>query len=530
MPRVLRPRQERRRRSPVRYAGTAIVAAVALLAGGAPAAVAHSAPAQHAPSETVTTPQHSTKDGKPLPENLEKQRAKEAAALYGDPDVKPMDQRKTSVISLGDSEISGEGVGDYEDGTAGPDNWCHRSEKSAIHRTGLADIGYNVACSGASTANIRIGGEKQFDDELVQSDNLAIKARNTKIKMITLVIGANDDLQFGPVMTDCVTRRLLSQGPCQAKYEPDWQNRIDRLVPKVEQTIKDLRTVMADAGYAKKDYKLVSMSYPSPIGPDMKDNPDFPGYLAGGCVGYVSDAAWARNSAVPMFEKGMRKAAKNAGSDYLDASRLFHGHEVCSSNTWARGLSIDLSNPVPPDENSVRQSFHPNERGHGAFATCLSEFYDSGSSEASCADPASTGTPKLYPGSWTYQQYHNDGASNCVGPESDSTRVGTKLQGQKCGQQRAQGFYHDSRNHSLHSELSHDRCVAVSATEGSNATLADCDGSTRQQFTFDDRTIRPVGNTKLCLAIDPQAGDDAPLTAETCDGSPGQKFTQGKHT
>lgn len=74
-----------------------------------------------------------------------------------------------------------------------------------------------MACSGGYTGNIRIGGSKQYADELVQSDSLAVKARNTKIKMVLLVAGANDDLQFGPVMTDCVTRWVLSQGTCEPK-------------------------------------------------------------------------------------------------------------------------------------------------------------------------------------------------------------------------------------------------------------------------------------------------------------------------
>ena len=213
----------------------------------------------------------------PLPPELESIRAAEAVKLYGSPAERPLADRKTGLISLGDSEISGEGVGTYEPGTNGPDNWCHRSPDAAIHRTGIAaDVTYNVSCSGAYTGNIRIGGSKQYADELVQSDSLAIKARNTRIKMVLLVAGANDDLQFGPVMTDCVTRYVLFQGPCEPKYAPGWQARVDGLVPKVEQTVRDLRTVMRDAGYADGDYKLVVMGYPSPIGPDFRDNPRLP--------------------------------------------------------------------------------------------------------------------------------------------------------------------------------------------------------------------------------------------------------------
>ncbi len=330
-----------------------IAAAVALAAAVGGMAAAGPAGATESGTSSIAST--------PLPPALEAVRAAEATQLYGSPAERPLGDRKTGLISLGDSEISGEGVGTYDPGTNGPDNWCHRSPEAAVHRTGIAaDVTYNVSCSGAYTGNIKIGGNKQYADELVQSDSLAIKARNTRIKMIVLVAGANDDLQFGPVMTDCVVRYISLQGPCEPKYAGGWQARVDALVPKVEQTVRDLRTVMTDAGYANNDYKLVLMGYPSPIGPDFHDNPDFPGKLICGGLGYDSDTVWGRNTAVPAFQVGMRKAAASTGATYLDNSRLFHGHEVCSESPWARGLYIDLSKPGLPDENSVRQSFHPN--------------------------------------------------------------------------------------------------------------------------------------------------------------------------
>ncbi|SCF72589.1 GDSL-like Lipase/Acylhydrolase family protein, partial [Streptomyces sp. Ncost-T6T-2b] len=368
-------------------ATVALAAAVGGMAAAGPAGA----------TESATSSIAST----PLPPALEAVRAAEATQLYGSPAERPLAERKTGLISLGDSEISGEGVGTYDPGTNGPDNWCHRSPEAAIHRTGIAaDVTYNVSCSGAYTGNIKIGGNKQYADELVQSDSLAIKARNTRIKMIVLVAGANDDLQFGPVMTDCVVRYITLQGPCEPKYAGGWQARVDALVPKVESTVRDLRTVMTDAGYANNDYKLVLMGYPSPIGPDFRDNPNFPGKLICGGLGYDSDTVWGRNTAVPAFQAGMRRAAASTGASYLDNSRLFHGHEVCSEAPWARGLYIDLSKPGLPDENSVRQSFHPNAAGHRAFASCLTQMYDSGLREASCADPASTGNPVLTGQAW----------------------------------------------------------------------------------------------------------------------------------
>jgi hypothetical protein len=493
--------------------------AVAVVAATAAALVGLTAPtASAAPAAAATSP---------LPPDLEKIRAAEATKLYGDPAERPLADRRTALISLGDSEISGEGVGTYEAGTNGPDNWCHRSPDSAIHRTGIpADVTYNVSCSGAYTGNIRIGGSKQYADELVQSDSLAVKARNTKIKMIVLVAGANDDLQFGPVMTDCVTRYLTLQGACEPKYAPGWQARVDGLVPKVEATVADLKTVMRGAGYADSDYRLVVMGYPSPIGPDIHDNPNFPGKLPGGCLGYDSDAAWGRNAAVPAFERGMRKAALESGAVYLDNSRLFHGHEVCMEDTWARGLYVDISNPFPPDSNSVRQSFHPNVRGHGAFASCLTQLYNSGYQEAGCADPAGTGTPKLYKGGWddAYRPLKNAGTGTCADAKGGSSANNTAVIGWDCSGTRNQGWWYDTAGRSLHSELTQDRCVDVPDSAykaGTALVLWNCHGGTNQQFVRQGDTLRPAASTGLCLTL-ASAKDNVRL--QNCDGSAGQRF------
>ncbi|GAA1908566.1 hypothetical protein GCM10009716_18110 [Streptomyces sodiiphilus] len=465
----------------------------------------------------------------PLPAHLEEIRAAEATELYGDPAVRPMDERQTSIISLGDSQISGEGVGNYEDPTDGPDNWCHRSHDAAIHRTGIpADITYNAACSGAKTENIRIGGRQQYADELVQSDSLAIAARNTRLDTILLVAGANDDLEFGPVMTDCTVRWfLLWQGPCAPVYNPGWQDRVDGLKPKVEATINDLHTVMADAGYSRADYTLVVMGYPGPVGPDFEDNPRFPGKLIGGCTLHTSDAAWGRNTAVPLFQEGMREAVRNAGATYLDASRLFHGHEVCMETPWVRGLTVDLSNPFPPDSNSVRQSFHPNGRGHGAFASCLTQLRASGLSEASCAVPAGTEEAVLYAGAWddSFAPLRNAGTGTCLGVAGEKTRNRTAVSGAACDDSRSQGWWQDTAKGTVHIELSHDRCLDVPSSRyvaGAGLQVFDCHGQGNQQWTTAGGTLSPVEAPGMCATL---TGPTSRLTLQECDGSPAQSFT-----
>ncbi|WP_165984077.1 ricin-type beta-trefoil lectin domain protein [Streptomyces sp. YIM 98790] len=480
------------------------------------------------PSFASPTPSSGT--AAPLPDSLEARRAAEATALYGDSAVRPLAERPVSVVSLGDSQISGEGVGNYEPPTDGPDNWCHRSSDAAIHRTGIpADITYNFACSGASTENVRIGGTPQYADELVQSDSLAIAARNTRVDTILLFVGANDDLQFGPVMTDCVVSWFLFwQGPCHTDYAPGWQARVDGLRPKVEATITDLHTVMAEAGYAPGSYDLVVASYPGPIGPDIHDNPGFPGKIPGGCTGYDSDAVWGRNVAVPSFETGIRAAALAAGATYFDLSRLFHGHEVCMEDPWVRGLWIDLLSHFPPDENTVRQSFHPNSKGHAAFADCLTQLHSLGATpaEASCAVPAGTSAPLLYTHAWNdvFTPLTNTATGQC--PAVSATRNGTPVTGTPCTGDRAQQWWHDPATGALHTALSHDRCLDIPGGDyraGVELGVWDCHGDANQRFTLSPAgTLSPPAAPDLCVT---QSAAGARLTLQPCTGSPAQSFT-----
>lgn len=500
---------------------------VAVVAAAAAALGSMTAAAPAGAADTSNTGNTVQNTSVPLSPELEAIRAAEAVKIYGSPEERPLAQRRTGLISLGDSEISGEGVGSYESPTNGPANWCHRSPDAAIHRTGIpADLTFNVACSGAYTGNIRIGGAKQYADELVQSDNLAVKARNTRIKMVLLVAGANDDLQFGPVMTDCVQRYLLLQGACEPKYAPGWQARVDGLVPKVEQTVRDLRTVMRDAGYADADYKLVLMGYPSPIGPDFNDNPNFPGKLSCGGLGYDSDTKWGRNTAVPAFERGMRKAAADTGAVFLDNSRLFHGHEVCMEDAWARGLYIDLSKPGTPDENSVRQSFHPNYRGHGAFASCLTQIYGSGLREAGCADVDSTGTPTLFPLAWddAYKPLKNAATGNCLDVNASESANGTAVLGWDCHGGRNQNWWYDSARRTVHTGLTQDRCLDVPGANyaaGTALVLWNCHGGANQKFVRDGDTLRPAAATGLCLT---QGAAKEAIRLQSCSGAANQRF------
>jgi hypothetical protein len=463
----------------------------------------------------------------PLPADLEAIRAAEATTLYGSPEIRPLEERRTSLITMGDSEISGEGVGYYDPETHHDGNWCDRSYAQAVFRTGIpSDTQYNIACSGATPWNLMAGGPRQWN-ELNQGDHLAIKARNTRVKLIWVVVGANGEgtIQFGPVATDCVYRRVFYQGPCYPTYTDQWTIRTDGSRQAVEQALNSIRQTMTNAGYLRSDYELVFMSYPSPASPDVEDNPYFPGWYDGGCLMYLHDMAFARNKAVPLFESALRAAAANTGTRYLDASRLFHGHEVCAEEPAARGLYIE---PGVWDENAARQSFHPNFHGHGMFADCMTAFFNSGQQQATCVDPTGTDGGVLYPGLMEFKQLRNAATGTCLDGKGYDSRNGTIQQSYTCHGGRNQGFWYDPVRQSLHSELSHDRCLDVtggSLTAGTTVNIYDCHGGANQKFVFVGSQIKPVGNSTLCLQFDNPSSGTPRLRLAACDTSTRQQWS-----
>lgn len=480
-------------------------------------ALALSLTAAPASAETPTEQRPQAQD---LPEHLETIRAAEAVELYGSPEIRPIEDRATSLLTMGDSQISGEGVGNYDPNTHRDGNWCDRSYDQAVFRTGIdSDVQYNIACSGAASQHlIQSTGETQWD-ELNQGDNLAIKARNTNVKLIWITVGANDPggIEFGPVATRCVTKRVLFMGPCWTEFTDDWAARVEVTRDGVENAIGGIRQTMTEAGYAQSDYELVVMSYGSPGGPDVEDNPDFPGWYAGGCLLYLADAAFARNKAVPMFEMGVREGAINQGARYLNAGRLMDGHGACEADTWVRGVYIELGD-LPHGEHAFRQSLHPNFRGHGAFADCITQMYATDWQTATCVDPASTGSATLYEGQFEFLDLKSDTTGLCVDAEGYDSRNDTALQAYECHGGRNQGYYYDQVEQSIHVELTHDRCMDVAnadAVIGTPVVLWDCHGGANQDFIVDESGVHPALAPDLCIGFD---GDqvNAPLIVTEC--------------
>ncbi|WP_083976606.1 GDSL-type esterase/lipase family protein [Kitasatospora azatica] len=319
----------------------------------------------------------------------------------------------TASVTLGDSYISGEagrwqGNSDTASGSrAGTDRaWtgssynpaavygstyasgCDRSDSAEVNSaTGIAATTINLACSGATTANVfrAANGGQAFKGEAPQADQLASIAATHTVKLVTLSIGGND-LGFADVITTCAKDYLIWYSYCH----DDQQAAIDAKMPAamagVGKAIDEIRAVMAADGYAAGSYRLVLQSYPSPIPRSSENRYSESGWDRadyGGCPFWDADSDWARDSMVPEVSDNLAAVAASRGVQFLDLRDVLQGREVCSTSTrlatsgsapsattseWARFVDTGLS----ASQGTVQESMHPNYYGQLALGRCLS--------------------------------------------------------------------------------------------------------------------------------------------------------------
>lgn len=295
------------------------------------------------------------------------------------------ESRPTAVVSLGDSAASGEGARNYESGTNQSDNFCHRSLDSYVHETAIPgiDATINLACSGARSTHLQIGGESRYGEN--QAAMLAEVAAQYDVKLVTVQIGANDDPGFGETVLECVIRWAAIVGPgCRDTIGAEWPDRVEAMKPKVATAVADVRKVMSAAGYGESDYELVLVSYASPVTENMR----LLTHALEGCPIRIADARWGRTVATVMLNDALRDVAQDVGVRFLDLSRATEGREACNrsvSTHWVRPLTVAVRDVVYGiGGNLVQESFHPNARGHAQMGGCIGEFYATGAAQAAC--------------------------------------------------------------------------------------------------------------------------------------------------
>jgi lysophospholipase L1-like esterase len=293
----------------------------------------------------------------------------------------------TAVVSLGDSIASGEAAGAYESGTDRPGNFCHRSARATIQVAPFAGIDrrFNLACSGAGTGNVALGGPSRYG-EASQAQRLGTIARTYRVRLVTLTVGAND-VGFAPLVLDCIKAYFLLGPRCQDIWAPKFPPGLAAMAPLLRANLADIRSVMRSAGYADGDYQLVLQSYSSPV---TEDNRYVFTRAFEGCPLRLDDAKWARDSVVPQFTATIGAVATQAGARFLDMGPALRGREICArgvnhAQEWVKGISIDVAQILNGlGSNLVQQSLHPNALGHAQFGRCLASFAALTASAARC--------------------------------------------------------------------------------------------------------------------------------------------------
>lgn len=305
------------------------------------------------------------------------------------PRIGPGPDAPTAVVALGDSTMSGEGAGDYEPGTRGENgNWCHRSSRALVHQLDLpgVDTTLNLACSGANSAHVGLGEAVQYT-EPSQAARLGAYARDHRVLAVVVAVGANDEPRFADILNRCVQAWLGRGSECGETMAQEWPNRVNAMIPKVERALRDIRSVMRDAGYLDSSYSLVIQSYAAPLAPG------FPTALQNfsGCPFRNSDLRWVQDTGITQLAEGIRTAARRTGARYLDLSRAGTGHEACtggdSADTeWFTRLTVDWAslNDQARAGHAMQESFHPNDRGNAQIGRCLGRFVASPAREAAC--------------------------------------------------------------------------------------------------------------------------------------------------
>jgi hypothetical protein len=245
-----------------------------------------------------------------------------------------------------------------------------------------------LACSGAKSANLYIGGPGQYN-EPAQSEKLRAAANDYRVRLVIVEVGANDDPHFSQVATDCVTAYVLQTTGCRYTDGPSWAANVAAAMPKVRQALADIRVIMRDAGYRDSSWQAVLASYWSPVPrPPIR----YSGYLTklwNGCPLYNADMEWGHDTAVPILSQALKDVAASNGWRFLDLSRSMDGREICAqgithSQEWTTGVKYDPSSSYWYSFDAIRQSLHANARVHAQLGGCLTEFAALTAQAATC--------------------------------------------------------------------------------------------------------------------------------------------------
>lgn len=302
----------------------------------------------------------------------------------------------TTLLVLGDSYSSGEGLYPYTDGSDDPGtDSCHRSDRSYGALAARA-FGYaldNRACSGAKIAQLS-GDNPDNPGELPQMDAVAALRAGD---IVALTLGGND-LDWTGLVRDCV--RYQELGHTVFAMDPDsCQRRKDSGDTLVTDTVQTLAQTYGQI-LSRTDADVFVLSYPPMIPARSAD-------ATKDCV--LQNVGVAKNEHISIsadtsrrmveleiaFNRGIRDAVAGLQRDRPDGARLhfvdvesefggYEGHTISCGfgdrpEPWVNTLRFDL--PSLPSLQGYKRaiagqlygqrSLHPTAEGYQAMSRAL---------------------------------------------------------------------------------------------------------------------------------------------------------------
>ena len=287
------------------------------------------------------------------------------------------DADRFSYVALGDSYSSGEGIPPYRDLEDNFWSGCHRSTRAYSTRIHLsedttpiaqrADSKFDFfACTGATTDNVRAGGETQRNGEPPQlSPGNAVDASRD---LVTITIGGND-AQFFRIFLFCMVH-------------PDC-NGIKLFEPYSELTLGDfaplllayvgakVHDVHAEIKAATPNAATIVLGYPILLSGNECPAAQFPPFGESDLKLSASEQAYLRGLNVQL-NSVIEASAADVGLHFVPVANRFLGHEVCGDlDPWING--VVLFNPT----FNPRASVHPTARGQQEYANAVNDYLES---------------------------------------------------------------------------------------------------------------------------------------------------------
>jgi hypothetical protein len=341
-----------------------------------------------------------------------------------------------AVVTLGDSAISGEagrwagntngdparvdalGPTAYWDTPTGEAiSGCHRSKAAQAH-IGHGVLGYNLACSGATTATHGTAAGEAFkpgidfysDAQGRKGQALALQelAATRNVKAVVVMIGANN-YGFAAVVTRCVTNWLTSPSWWR-NYCSDDSDMASRFTPariasetaNVRGALVRVSEAMAHAGYSPTQYRILAQTYWSPLPRGAQIRYPETGWArqaVGGCGVWNRDADWANDTVVSALNTTTRDAAATSGLAnvrVLDLQTALNGRRLCENTvglleekgvaSWTSPGAVDKSEWVEQIRTAtaivgpyqLQEASHASYWGQLAMRNCLRLAYNGG--------------------------------------------------------------------------------------------------------------------------------------------------------